>query len=107
MIMWVRLVRTVWRGMREDQTFRELVLSVLILLGSGTTFYALVEEWNVIDAFYFSVLTLATVGYGDLVPTTTGSKLFTVAYVLFGVGLLAAFITEVASRRRRQLRRPD
>ena len=62
---------------------------MLLVLASGTTFYALVEGWSVVDALYFSVLTLTTVGFGDLVPTTVASKLFTVGYVLFGVGLLA------------------
>lgn len=100
MIIWTRFLRTVWLGIKEDAAFRGLVGSVVSLLASGTVFYALVEKWGVIDALYFSVLTLATVGFGDFVPATTAGKIFTIAYVLFGVGLLAAFVAEVATRRR-------
>jgi hypothetical protein len=44
----------------------------------------------------FSVITLATVGYGDFAPRTTGGKLFTVGYVLVGVGLLGSFLSFLA-----------
>lgn len=52
-------------------------------------------------------MTLATVGFGDFVPTTTVSKLFTVGYVLSGVGVLAAFVREIAVRRGTMLHRAD
>jgi voltage-gated potassium channel len=69
---------------------------VLILFGFGTIFYSLVEGWGVLDSLYFSVMTLLTVGYGDLVPTTDASKAFTILYVLVGAGILVGFITLVA-----------
>ena len=99
MVTWGRFLVIIWRGFREDDAFRGLVLSALTLLASGTVFYTLSEGWSVVNALYFSVLTLTTVGFGDLVPTTAASKLFTVGYVLFGVGLFAAFVTEVGRRR--------
>jgi voltage-gated potassium channel len=40
----------------------------------------------------------ATVGYGDLVPETDLGKLFTVVYVLAGIGILVAFFTALASK---------
>ena len=58
------------------------------------------EGWSAIDALYFSVVALATVGFGDLVPTTVAGKLFTVAYILFGIGILAAFASELTRDRR-------
>jgi len=59
--------------------------STLTFLGWWTTFYHLSEWWSWIDSFYFSVTTLATVGYGDLAPTKDSSKLFTVFFIIFGV----------------------
>jgi len=59
-------------------------------------FYSLQEGWGVIDAFYFSVTTLTTVGLGDLSPTTPVGKLFTVGYIFSGLGLLAGFINAIA-----------
>ena len=78
-----------------------------ILLGTavtailvGTIVYMWLEGWGWIDALYFSVVTLATVGFGDLHPTTDLAKLFTVVYILTGVGIIAGFVSEVARRRR-------
>ncbi len=56
-------------------------LAVLILL-SGTLFYRSAEGWSWIDAIYFSVMTAATIGFGDLVPTTTASKVFAIFYAI-------------------------
>jgi hypothetical protein len=48
--------------------FRALLLLVLIMLLTGTFFYSKFEGWNLSDSLYFSVATLAMVGYGDLAP---------------------------------------
>jgi len=84
--------------MTRDPEGRGVLLLVVSLVLVGTTFYALTEGWNVIDALYFSTTTLATVGFGDLVPTHWYSKLFTVVYILGGVGILVAFFTELTRR---------
>jgi hypothetical protein len=51
------------------------------------------------------VVTLATVGYGDLHPTTDAAKLFTVVYVLVGLGVFAAFIAELTKHRAARIAR--
>jgi len=67
----------------------------LALVVFGTAFYSLSEGWTVIQALYFSVVSLTTVGYGDLHPTTDAVRLVTVFYILAGVGILLALITAV------------
>ena len=54
---------------------KALPVVVGVLLLSGTIFYRSVEDWTLIQALYFSVVTLATVGYGDLTPTTDFSRI--------------------------------
>jgi hypothetical protein len=49
-----------------------------------------------VDAFYFSVTTLSTVGLGDPSPTTILGKLFTVIYIFAGLSLVLGFIAIVA-----------
>lgn len=75
-------------------------LSVLLL---GTVVYHWLEGWSYLDALYFCVITLATVGYGDLTPTTPVARAFTIVYVINGVVILLALfdrIRVVRSRRR-------
>mmetsp|Transcript_140543 Transcript_140543/g.437062 ORF Transcript_140543/g.437062 Transcript_140543/m.437062 type:complete len:412 (-) Transcript_140543:19-1254(-) len=49
-----------------------------------------VEHWTFIDALYFSMVTMSTVGFGDLSPGSDGAKVFTSAYIL--VGILVVFV---------------
>jgi voltage-gated potassium channel len=86
--------RTLVRLWRRDPDFRTLVIFCFTLV-SGTIFYSLQEGWSVVDALYFSVTTLSTVGLGDLAPTTTIGKLFTVVYIFSGLGLIAGFINTI------------
>jgi len=86
------LVRTLWRGMREDPEFRALVVALAVILGGGTFFYWRVEGWSLLDSLYFCIITMATIGYGDLAPTSPVSKLFTIGFVILGVGLFATFV---------------
>jgi voltage-gated potassium channel len=91
-----RFIRALAGAWRRDEEFRSLAYLVLIILASGTIFYSTVEEWSVVDALYFSVTKLTTVGLGDLAPTTTLGKLFTVLYIFVGISLIAGFITTLA-----------
>lgn len=92
----VRLLKALVGAWRRDPQFRSLVVLVFFTLLSGTIFYSLQEGWSMVDAFYFSVTTLTTVGLGDLAPTTTVGKLFTVFYILAGLSLVLGFIETLA-----------
>ena len=80
---------------REYQTilrqFRLAGAAVLVLVAGGAIFYHIVEKLSWLNAVYFCVITLATVGYGDIVPHTDAGKVFTIFYVLTGVGIIATF----------------
>jgi voltage-gated potassium channel len=86
------------RSLRHDHHFRALAFLAAVALTTGTVFYWLVEGWRLVDSLYFSAATLTTVGYGDFSPQTDAGKLFTVVYVLVGVGVMLAFITRVAGQ---------
>ena len=90
------MARSVASAWRTDPQFRSLTFLVVITLVGGTVFYSLEEGWSVVDAFYFSVMTLTTVGLGDLTPKTTIGKLFTVIYIFAGLSIILGFIETVA-----------
>jgi voltage-gated potassium channel len=83
----------------EREAYRYIVLAAIFIVVVGTVFYHFVEKWSWINAYYFSVVTLATVGYGDLVPTTDLGKIFTTFYIFSGVGIIATYVTVTAQRR--------
>ncbi|MEJ7842974.1 MAG: potassium channel family protein [Rubrobacter sp.] len=91
----LRFARAVRRSLRDPE-FRGLFVLVVITLAAGTLFYWQVEGWSLLDSFYFSSITLTTVGYGDLAPQTASGKLFTVFYIFTGIGLIVGFLNTVA-----------
>lgn len=76
--------------------FRPIFGSVLVVLTVGTLVFHQLEDWSLLDSLYFSVVTLATIGYGDLTPTTPTAKLFSIFYIIIGVGILGVFISAVS-----------
>ena len=93
--LWASFIGSVAGVIRNERT-RGIGIALLGLLATGTVFYSLVEGWDPLDALYFSVISLATVGYGDLTPHTALGKVFTIFFVLAGVGVLVVFVSEVA-----------
>jgi voltage-gated potassium channel len=67
-------------------------------IGIGTVLFHRLESWTWIQSFYFPVVTISTVGYGDLVPTSDGSRLFTAIYILVGVSIGIAALGTIGSR---------
>ena len=89
-----RAVVAVWR----DPETKALPFVAGALILTGTLFYWRFEDWTVIQALYFSVVTLTTVGYGDLHPTSAGTQIFTIFYILTGLGVFVALLASVAQQ---------
>ena len=89
-----RALHAVWR----DPETRALPVVAGVLVLTGTLFYWRFEEWTLIESLYFCIVTLTTVGYGDLSPTTDVTRIFTIVYILTGFGVLVALLTSVAEQ---------
>ncbi|MBW2968277.1 potassium channel family protein [Candidatus Woesearchaeota archaeon] len=72
------------------------VAAIVLLVLMGTFVYHFLEGWNYLDSAYFTVVTLTTIGYGDLAPTHDVSKLFTIFFVVSGVGVFLFALTLIA-----------
>ena len=95
LLVLLRFIRSIGRGLKEPE-FRGIFSWVVILLLTGTAFYHQWEGWSWLDSLYFSVVTLTTVGYGDLSPQTAVGKIFTMIYIILGLGILSSFIVLLA-----------
>ena len=60
-----------------------LLLVIFVMLGAFA--YHQVESWNLLDSFYFVIVTITTIGYGDLTPATNLGKIFTMFFSFFGI----------------------
>lgn len=88
------VIRTI-RSFYQDKAYRDLLLTTALILLIGTVAYHYIEGWRWLDAFYFSFITLTTIGFGDFAPQTDLGKLFTILYIIIGVGIILAFINTV------------
>ncbi len=67
------------------QFFIALFFSITII---STIFFALIEKRSLIDAFYFVIVTMSTVGFGDIAPTTDATKFLSILLIFNGVTFL-------------------
>ncbi|CAO2148831.1 unnamed protein product [Urochloa humidicola] len=79
------------------------VLLLAYLLAGTAAFYLVMDDMSgdrsgsrALDALYFCVVTMTTVGYGDLVPSSDAAKLLACAFAFAGVGLVGAFLSKAA-----------
>jgi hypothetical protein len=75
---------------RKDWKVINALIIVLLWIFVGTFIFWNIEQWTIIDSFYFSVSSLTTVGYGDLTPSSQFGRLVAALYILFGVGIVLA-----------------
>ncbi|MGD9276005.1 MAG: potassium channel family protein [Candidatus Pacearchaeota archaeon] len=78
--------------------------NVIIILGIfifgiliGALIYQNVEGWSFIDSLYFVVVTVTTIGYGDLSPSTDVGKIFTMFFAFFGVATALYLFSNISS----------
>ena len=70
----------------------EVFLAVLVvLLLTGVFGFMASEGLSFLDALYFTVVTISTVGYGDIHPTTIGGKILAFILIVVGVGTFLGF----------------
>lgn len=67
---------------------------LITIIAAGTVFFRYVEGWSWIDSYFFTVVTLSTVGYGNMVPATVIGKIGTTVFIFFGLGIFALAIQQ-------------
>ncbi len=69
------------------------VISAILVILIGMMFYHTYEGLSLLDSWYFIVITLTTVGYGDITPHTSIGKFITPIFILTGIGIMTSLIT--------------
>ncbi|HSR35557.1 MAG TPA: potassium channel family protein, partial [Desulfurivibrionaceae bacterium] len=87
---------------------RFFLITLFVVMGLGTWGFTVLEHLAPADAFYFNIVTMATVGYGDIHPTTPAGKLLAILIIVLGtgtfLGVIATATDIMLSRRDKQSR---
>ncbi|WP_035985122.1 potassium channel family protein [Leptolyngbya sp. KIOST-1] len=80
------------------RTRLHLICGAIALAGvvfTGVLWYRLVEGWSWLDATYMAVITLSTVGFGEINPLSPRGRLFTILLIMMGVGVIAYILNSL------------
>lgn len=108
----MRLIQVIFGGLADvfgNERVRGLIIFTLSLILLATLLFQWIEGWSFIDAAFFAVTTISTVGYGNLVPATIVGKIVTMIYIILGLGVFVAATSAVAEAliKRRQQDKDD
>lgn len=85
--------------MLQRVNLNRLLLAILLIfvsLGSGISGFMLIEGYSAPDAFYMTVITVSTVGFGELHPLSPMGRMFVAFYILFNL-VVVAYLVSVLS----------
>lgn len=91
-----QILRSVSYAFRDGRV-RAILAFTLALVFWASVFYHFVEGWSWLDSIYFSVIAVSTVGFGDISPETAVGKIFTMFYIVIGLGVFVTAATTVAN----------
>ncbi len=82
--------------MRPKQRLRRGLIILGSIVAAGTIGYMLIEGWSPIDAIYMTMITISTVGYGEVHPLTGAGRIFSICLIVGGVSgalfVLSSFV---------------
>ena len=75
----------------------KILLYFLFLISVGSLGFHIIEgdKWNLIDSIYMTVITLSTVGFGEVHELTDMGKIWAILLIIFGVSGVAVFISQL------------
>lgn len=75
--------------MNERGRLRYSILILVLVTATGVLGYQRIEGWSYFDSLYMTVITLATIGYGEVRPLSQTGRMFTILLIFLGVGAVA------------------
>lgn len=85
------------RLIRENAQVVAIVVAVFVYFAAAALVYSHSEDWDFVECIYFAIVVVTTVGYGDFLPTTDGSKIATILMAHFALIIVAVSIDKAVN----------
>ena len=83
----------------NQRQIRIAIVAVAVIFAIGVAGFMIFEKFSLLDSIWLTVITLATIGYGDIVAHSPAGRLFTILLILFGLGAVAYGLQATAGAR--------
>jgi voltage-gated potassium channel len=80
-----------------SSNFYWIILAIILYIGIGIGIFHEIMGWSRFDSFYFVIITVSTVGYGDYIPKSENQRVFTAFYILIGVAIVGSLLGTITT----------
>lgn len=94
---WQIKLQRIWNFLQQENFGRLVLLMAVIVTLSTVGIYLVEPNVSLLDSFWWTIVTLTTVGYGDITPVTAAGRLIAIIDMIVGIGILAVFSATLAS----------
>ena len=82
---------------QKNKTFSALIMLVTVLIGGTFAFLLVEEDWTFLDALYMTVISVTTVGFGEVQPLSSEGRIVAMLVILAGLGIVGLIATQIAT----------
>ena len=93
----IQILKQFSSTLRRENLHRVAILVLAMIVLASVLFWYFEAKLGFPDAMWWTIVTLTTVGYGDISPTTAGGRIVGVILMVFGIGFLGVLTATFAS----------
>ena len=80
-----------------SRVYYAVALVIVLVLGGSFGFMLIEDDWSLMDAFYMTIITISTVGFGEVKTLSDGGRLFTALLIISSIGTFTYSVSAITT----------